>query len=148
MLATPSMLLMTTRLLVDLVKAGRAKDSDLVQAIVQSTESTAAELQVVKDIDPSPERYMKALASTAVVYMQVNSVFFELLQHLSLPPNRERRCNRYAVALVAAARLGSIPEMMFLIEEKGADVNCDDVFFGTPLGAATYGGHEPAMPST
>lgn len=135
-----------TRLLAEQVRAGRAKDGFLVNAIIQAAEDTTRLLQDVQDVNVSSKGYDDGLVSATIASLGPDHVltFLTKITDRCMKRLREASSNSLQVALVAAASIGSIPGIELLID-RGAEVNGVTTIFGIPLHAATFGGHIPAM---
>jgi ankyrin repeat protein len=157
--ATQSAAAMVTRLIVEQVKTGYCEvkgdcDYSLVGAIIRGAEDCARLQSQQKDdgdkadVSSSLQRNISSLISAAVDSLDLNPVL-GLLAGISgfYKPARlkEGPSNSCAVALVAAARVGDVGALKFLINERGADVNGMTMFFGMPLHAAASGGQISAM---
>lgn len=137
---------MGTRLLAEQVRAGKVNDkASLVSIIINGAEDTARILHDVEGV--TAEILRDGLVSAAVTTLGVGRV-------LSLLTGVARMCreddlkespsNCYQIALAAAAIIGNVPALNFLID-MGADVNGVTMFYGIPLHAAASGGHTSAM---
>jgi ankyrin repeat protein len=152
---TPSTVSMVTRLLVEQVRTSccrvRGDDNALVGAIIRGAEDCARMRQGSgqQAIVPSLlQRHISTLISATMASFPIDRVLALLtgISELgSRSPLRETPNNSCQVALVAAATVGDVQELKFLIEERGADVNGMTMFFGMPLHAAASGGHISAM---